>query len=176
MKFLPPLLFTLLLPFTVVAERSLTLSPFSATYHGTVDKDSPAYRAMDHSQGDGRLTRHLGLSAKLKDGNDTYSAFVFKDSFKNLAGGLIYGQEFDFLKYISIGVAGGLYVREQPSKTNPGVKNFPISIKLEDVEIAPMGGVTAKVGVPVTKKINVETNCLANLIINNCQLGLGFKF
>lgn len=163
---------------------SYTLSVVSLTHHGTANH--PASKAaMDHSLGDGVNTAHPGLYITAKDGANMLTAWVFSDSFQNPAGGLLYGRYYEIWQdYITLGIAGGVYVRQNPQSIKLEVEGlsgakvhpYPISLKAKGVEIAPMGGVTASVNIPLTKSVGLEVNCLANVLVNTCTPGLKFSY
>jgi len=109
-----------------------------------------------------------------------YSAWFFKDSFDNPAGGLVLGPKFDFFKIFSLGMVGGLYFRKRPCTDLFGDRRcfnkLPLSYKTKDKELASMVGITTSFELPITDTMGLETNCLINGIVNNCQLGLKFSF
>lgn len=168
-------LLLMLIPYgQAFGEETLTLSPFSFTLHGTVDQ--VAREEFAHTPLDDTTTFHPGASLLYKDSdaNLQLGAFYFLDSFGNHAGGVLGGPSWDFLdNYLGVGLVGGIYVREEV----PGTLNgFPISLKTAGVEIAPLAAITGSVAVPVTKDVDIEVNCAANWLVNNCQIGFRLEF
>lgn len=168
------LVILLLIPYSIAfgAERSLTLSPGSVTFHGTASKAV----SKEFANNVGTTTFHPGISLLYKDTEDNmqYGAFYFLDSFGNHAGGLLAGPLWDVLEdSLQVGLIGGVYVREKvPGRIN----GFPISIKTEDVEIAPLAAGTVSLALPLAEGYDLETNCAMNWLVNNCQVGIRIGF
>lgn len=173
--------FIILLVFIVFIKPlfadSLTISPFSFTLHSF--HDPVIEKNFKNNPFHGATTLHYGINIIYKQEYMQYGAWYFSDSFDNPAGGLILGPKYDFNKYFSLGVAGGIYVRQTPCFEG-GSENcadpLPLSARTGGIDIAPLIGLTPSITVPINHKFGIETNCLVNGLINNCQMGLKFSF
>ena len=153
------------------AEKSLTVSPLSITFHPLIDK--VAKEKLANKVNNSSTTLHPGIHLVYKSGRTITGAYLFKDSFGNVGGGVLHGINYTFLNYFSIGAAAGAYVRE---RTPENIKDFPVSIKTEKIEVTPLGGVTVGAEVPINNVHGIEANCLLTVMANNCSIGLKFKW
>lgn len=147
--------------------ESFTISPISFTEHGTADKS--VVNDFNNTFVSDTTTVHPGITLLYKQKYMQYAGWFFLDSFGNPAGGLMAGPKFDFFNHFSLGATGGVYVREKPKD----VKDLPTSVTIADsAELIVMGGVTASANLPITDTYGTEVNCLINLVVNNCSIGL----
>lgn len=165
---------------TLLTQDSLTVSPIAFSYHIAEVSDYAAdqmpnriSRGKDGNDSNRPVTWHPGLNLNYKTKYTQNSVFYFKDSFGKNAGGIVLGPKIDiFTKHLSVGVIGGVYVREKSPVSKTG---FTLEIK-KKVQIVPLGGPTLAISFPIGKNVSLETNTTVNHIVLHSTLGTRFEF
>lgn len=189
---------TLMTVLLALTGDSLTVSPIGFSFHvKPMGKDSRAQmpNRVGPEDNDHPTTFHPGLFLTYKSTYMQYSAWYFKDSFGQKAGGLVLGPKYDIIdKYFSIGVVVGGFAREK--RPNPchlvdpcslvcspaacaesgSSKDFPLIKQVGNIELIPLAALTTSFAIPITKNISVETNVLLNPIVIHSNTGLRIDF
>lgn len=152
--------------------QSLTVMGPGFTHHGYIHpevKPSVKYKLGS----DGTFAGHpieIGLLARTE--KFSFGALALSDCFGNPAGTVFGGREWDFFSdYTSVGLVGGVYVREGLEKSS-----VPIGFKSGGVEVMPLVGGSMSGRAPITKKLSLEINIIATYVINHGNVGLRWDF
>lgn len=164
-----------LLSLLLTQDSALTVSPVGFSYHvsslqdyATNNMPNKIYRISTSDGQNHPLTWHPEFNLTYKTKWMQYSAFYMQDSFGRHAGGLLLGPKFNlFTKHISLGLIGGLYVREYGIENNSDFGK-----KLGPVQLVPMGGPTLSLSYPITKHLSIESNTMGNPVVIHSTIGL----
>lgn len=142
---------------------SLTLSPMSVTNHQNMKPDvekklSRAWKAN---------TLHPQLNIAFKTNYWQTTAWYFRDSFDNNAGGFGTGPKIDIGPYFTLGVLLGGYMREDSTHGEMAVAHSLI----KRLQLIPLAMMTGSIYIPMTTNTGPEINCGSAVVLTNCQLG-----
>lgn len=175
---------TLLLATALIGD-SVTISGFGLTMHG-LQPDPGAARLMDNKiTSDGRFAYHPEIGVLVKSGNWQYGATYLQDCFNHPAGMIGGGPKIDFLNYFSVGALFGLYIREEPMTYGYAIREktyvytpekMPLSRTVKGIDIGLLPGATLSARVPITKKVDFETNVLINGFLNHASFGIRVNY
>lgn len=158
----------LLLLALVGDPQSLTLIGPGMTYHGNLETGS--YSLMKHRIGGSTVLNPIEFGLVYKTTYFQMGGEYLKDCFGHNAGAIYFGPKYDFFRYFSIGMIGGVYARQtMDGGTIP-------TYTTHHIDIMPLPGATFAVTVPVTKHIGVEVNTLWNYVENHGNIGLKWSF
>lgn len=148
---------------------SLTLNGPGLSVHGVLEDGS--YDQMKHKIGANSVLHPVEFGTTLKTQHMQYVLDYFQNSFGDHSGFIGLGPKIDLNKYISLGLVGGLYVRESML-----TGNMPLGVKLGGIDLIGLPGVTLGMRLPVTDRISLEVNTLSNYYITHSTLGLRLEF
>lgn len=153
---------------TKINADSLTVSPIGLSYHGKNNSELAPYapRKLDSKAA---FTWHPEFNLSYKTKYMQYTAFWMRDTVNQDAGGLLLGPKVDFLKYISVGMLVGTFIR-------PDRYYSFVHANMFGLQVIPMAGATFSFRIPVHKNISIETNVMGNYVINHAVSGLRFDF
>lgn len=152
-----------------LVSDSFTLSPLSFTYHNFDDKAVEAFYKYKLGK---NTTAHPGLHLKYETGYFQTGAWYFLDSFGRHAGGAMMGPKVD-LWWFEFGAVGGVYARQE-NRNNP--MKFPFTWRVGAAAIAPLGGATGAVRIPVGGSARLEIGCMSAWLVTNCSIGVNVKW